>query len=367
MVGHTGNLEAAIEAVTVTDACVKVRGVGAVGKGPARLAARLLAVPPRCLARSAVRRCNRASLGLPRPLQPHPPASRRPPPPPQELLDAVRRCGGRFLLTADHGNAEDMVQVRGSEDMVQVRGSEDMVQVGGSEDMVQVGGSEDMVQVRGSEDMVQVGGCGWNSHAAAMGGEGRAGEERGGQRRGGQGRGGEGRGGEGLFVQQAPSVPPIARAHGAHPQRAKDGSPVVKGGKPVELTSHTLNPVPCAIGGPGLPPAVHFRRARGSRAAGAERRLLRAPAGVGSSCKARAAAAGVRRWPAQACPASLLAPCTALQGGPAGRGPGQLHRHLPQPAGVPGGLSRVWGVFAMAPAAGWGQVGRWEGAAPPPV
>ena len=29
----------------------------------------------------------------------------------QELLDAVQQCGGRFLLTADHGNAEDMVQV----------------------------------------------------------------------------------------------------------------------------------------------------------------------------------------------------------------------------------------------------------------
>lgn len=29
----------------------------------------------------------------------------------QELLDAVEQCGGRFLLTADHGNAEDMVQV----------------------------------------------------------------------------------------------------------------------------------------------------------------------------------------------------------------------------------------------------------------
>ncbi|KAL4419791.1 hypothetical protein ABPG75_006889 [Micractinium tetrahymenae] len=92
MVGHTGKLKAAIEAVTVTDACIKV------------------------------------------------------------LLDAVDQVGGRFLLTADHGNAEDMVQ------------------------------------------------------------------------------------------------------------RQKDGSPVVgPEGKPVELTSHTLNPVPCAIGGPGLPPDVHFR------------------------------------------------------------------------------------------------------------
>lgn len=29
----------------------------------------------------------------------------------QVLLDAVEQAGGRFLLTADHGNAEDMVQV----------------------------------------------------------------------------------------------------------------------------------------------------------------------------------------------------------------------------------------------------------------
>lgn len=28
----------------------------------------------------------------------------------QELLDAVNQAGGRFLVTADHGNAEDMVQ-----------------------------------------------------------------------------------------------------------------------------------------------------------------------------------------------------------------------------------------------------------------
>ncbi|KAL4435450.1 hypothetical protein ABPG77_006212 [Micractinium sp. CCAP 211/92] len=92
MVGHTGNLEAAIEAVTVTDECIKV------------------------------------------------------------LLDAVEEAGGRFLLTADHGNAEDMVQ------------------------------------------------------------------------------------------------------------RDKSGAPKMgPEGKPLELTSHTLNPVPCAIGGPGLPPGVHFR------------------------------------------------------------------------------------------------------------
>ena len=39
----------------------------------------------------------------------------------------------------------------------------------------------------------------------------------------------------------------------------KTGKPIVKNGSPVELTSHTLNPVPCAIGGPGLPPTVRFR------------------------------------------------------------------------------------------------------------
>lgn len=52
MVGHTGNLEATIKAVTVTDSCVK------------------------------------------------------------ELLETVEQIGGRFLLTADHGNAEEMVKVR---------------------------------------------------------------------------------------------------------------------------------------------------------------------------------------------------------------------------------------------------------------
>ena len=30
-------------------------------------------------------------------------------------------------------------------------------------------------------------------------------------------------------------------------------------GRPEPLTSHTLNPVPCAIGGAGLPPDVAFR------------------------------------------------------------------------------------------------------------
>lgn len=43
-------------------------------------------------------------------------------------------------------------------------------------------------------------------------------------------------------------------------KRNKDGTPTYdKEGKPVELTSHTLNPVPIAIGGPGLPKNVHFR------------------------------------------------------------------------------------------------------------
>jgi 2,3-bisphosphoglycerate-independent phosphoglycerate mutase len=31
----------------------------------------------------------------------------------QTLLDAVEEVGGTFMLTADHGNAEDMVQVGG--------------------------------------------------------------------------------------------------------------------------------------------------------------------------------------------------------------------------------------------------------------
>lgn len=42
-------------------------------------------------------------------------------------------------------------------------------------------------------------------------------------------------------------------------QRTKEGQPVTKAGKLVELTSHTLNPVPCALGGPGLPENVRFR------------------------------------------------------------------------------------------------------------
>lgn len=42
-------------------------------------------------------------------------------------------------------------------------------------------------------------------------------------------------------------------------QRDKGGKPLTKDGKVLELTSHTLNPVPVAIGGPGLPPSVHFR------------------------------------------------------------------------------------------------------------
>lgn len=93
MVGHTGNLKAAVEACTVVDRCVG------------------------------------------------------------ELLEAVDAVGGRWLVTADHGNAEDMVQ--------------------------------------------------------------------------------------------------RSKRTGA-PQFRKDG-------RPVPLTSHTLNPVPCAIGGSGLPAGVHFR------------------------------------------------------------------------------------------------------------
>jgi hypothetical protein len=113
----------------------------------------------------------------------------------QALLDTVEEMGGTFMLTADHGNAEDMVQV----------------------------------------------GAGWASHNSCP--------------------------------RLATNVPaplpaplPAAAAHCLSmsymcvlQREKKSGAPVVKDGKPVELTSHTLNPVPCAIGGPGLPPGLHFR------------------------------------------------------------------------------------------------------------
>ena len=76
---------------------------------------------------------------------------------------------------------------------------------------------------------------------------------------------------------------------------------MVKDGKPVELTSHTLNPVPCAIGGPGLPPGLHFRWLGGGwwRVVGWEglrlARLAPVPsqcAATQSACAAAAAAAG---------------------------------------------------------------------------
>ena len=116
----------------------------------------------------------------------------------QELLAAVDRVGGRFLLTADHGNAEDMVQVQS--------------------------------------------GAG-RRHTAAVPRCRRLPAAR---------------------VHCAGPLPPTAALTHAHSsphllQRDKAGKPVVKDGKPVELTSHTLNPVPCAIGGPGLPDAVRFR------------------------------------------------------------------------------------------------------------
>jgi 2,3-bisphosphoglycerate-independent phosphoglycerate mutase len=44
-------------------------------------------------------------------------------------------------------------------------------------------------------------------------------------------------------------------------QRDAKGGPVRDAeGRPVALTSHTLNPVPCAVGGRGLPGAVRFRQ-----------------------------------------------------------------------------------------------------------
>mmetsp|Transcript_25642 Transcript_25642/g.84429 ORF Transcript_25642/g.84429 Transcript_25642/m.84429 type:complete len:550 (+) Transcript_25642:33-1682(+) len=42
-------------------------------------------------------------------------------------------------------------------------------------------------------------------------------------------------------------------------QRNKKGEPIVEKGVPAPLTSHTLAPVPVAIGGPGLPDSVTFR------------------------------------------------------------------------------------------------------------
>ena len=43
-------------------------------------------------------------------------------------------------------------------------------------------------------------------------------------------------------------------------QRDKKGNPLMEDGRPVMLTSHTLNPIPVAIGGPGLPKKVKFRQ-----------------------------------------------------------------------------------------------------------
>lgn len=43
-------------------------------------------------------------------------------------------------------------------------------------------------------------------------------------------------------------------------QRDKKGNPLMEDGRPVMLTSHTLNPIPVAIGGPGLPESVNFRQ-----------------------------------------------------------------------------------------------------------
>ncbi|KAL2899723.1 2 3-bisphosphoglycerate-independent phosphoglycerate mutase [Bienertia sinuspersici] len=43
-------------------------------------------------------------------------------------------------------------------------------------------------------------------------------------------------------------------------KRDKKGQPILKDGKVQILTSHTLQPVPIAIGGPGLAPGVRFRK-----------------------------------------------------------------------------------------------------------
>ena len=48
-------------------------------------------------------------------------------------------------------------------------------------------------------------------------------------------------------------------------QRDKKGNPLMDDGRPVMLTSHTLNPIPVAIGGPGLPKSVKFRDDMGEK------------------------------------------------------------------------------------------------------
>jgi len=87
MVGHTGNLQAAIEAVTVTDECVKVRllhacRVAVRAVGPSSAAADSV-FTGQLLSHSSISMCL------------------------QELLDAVQQCGGRFLA----GSSYDVFKV----------------------------------------------------------------------------------------------------------------------------------------------------------------------------------------------------------------------------------------------------------------
>lgn len=58
-----------------------------------------------------------------------------------------------------------------------------------------------------------------------------------------------------ILTHYAPPAPPRAR-----PQREKKTlKPIVENGKLMMLTSHTLAPVPLAIGGAGLPDGVALR------------------------------------------------------------------------------------------------------------
>jgi len=54
-------------------------------------------------------------------------------------------------------------------------------------------------------------------------------------------------------------------------RKSKGGGKDKEEGEVLPLTSHTLNPVPCAIGGTGLPPEIRFKKeseGRGGSVAG---------------------------------------------------------------------------------------------------
>lgn len=99
MVGHTGILPATIQAVETCDAQARERGKNdlPVGGGPRLLlGTRRRPRPPRA-----------QRLTLPRPLRPLRPRCVAQV---EQLIAEVEKLGGIFLITADHGNADDMVQ-----------------------------------------------------------------------------------------------------------------------------------------------------------------------------------------------------------------------------------------------------------------